>query len=169
MDPILPKVIVEKSRIHATGVYADQDIKKGQRVIEYVGDRITKEESEIRSERIFDEAMKDPDANGRVYIFTLDETHDIDGSPDYNRAKYINHSCSPNCEADIIEGRIWILATKDIKQGEELTYNYGYDLDDWEEHPCFCGTPNCIGYIAEEDLWPKLRKMIEKKKLKTKG
>ena len=168
MEKKLPKIIIKRSKIHATGVYAGEDIKKGQKIIEYIGEKITKKESDRRSDEILKKHKENPE-NGAVYIFTLNKKYDIDGSPDYNKAKYINHSCSPNCETDILKGHIWIMAEKDIKKGEELTYNYGYDLDDWEEHPCNCGSKNCVGYIAEEELWPKLKKKIAKKKLKTKG
>lgn len=154
---------VSKSKIHNRGVFAAKDIPKGTRVIEYVGDKLTKKQSDKRADEILEENIRNPDY-GAVYIFELNKTHDIDGSPDWNTAKWINHSCDPNCEVDIIRGHIWVIATRDIKKGEEITYNYGYDWDDdWEDHPCRCGSKNCVGYILDDDHWPKLRKELAKR------
>jgi len=75
----------------------------------------------------------------------------------------INHSCDPNCEVEIIRGHIWITAIKDIKKGEELGYDYGYDYDDFKDHPCKCGSKNCIGYIVAEEHWPKVKRALAKK------
>ena len=65
--------------------------------------------------------------------------------------------CSPNCEAEIEEGRIWFFALRDIAVGEELTFNYGYDLVDYREHPCHCGSPECVGFIVAEEFFEKVR------------
>ncbi|MFZ2277648.1 MAG: SET domain-containing protein-lysine N-methyltransferase, partial [Prosthecobacter sp.] len=97
-----------------------------------------------------------------VYVFTLNQRYDIDGAKGKNPARYINHSCAPNCEAYIIRGRIWIYSLREIKAGEELTYNYGFDVDTWDEHPCRCGADRCVGFIVEEKQWPKLLKRMEK-------
>ena len=94
---------------------------------------------------------------GLVYIFELNKRYDIDGNVSYNTAKYINHSCAPNCEPEIIRGHIWIIALRNIMKGEELTYNYGYGFEDYQDHECRCGSDNCIGYILGEEYWPKLR------------
>ena len=82
---------------------------------------------------------------------------DIDGSAGWNPARYLNHSCSPNCDAELINGHIWIVAQRDIACGEELTFNYGYDWEDYREHPCRCGAPGCVGYIIAEEFFPNLR------------
>ncbi len=74
---------------------------------------------------------------------------------------FVNHSCEPNCETDIIRGRIWVIALRDIKKGEELAYNYGYGLDTFEDHPCRCGSNRCMGYIVEEEQWPKLKRILK--------
>ena len=100
--------------------------------------------------------------NGAVYLFELNSRYDIDGNVSWNTAKYINHSCEPNCEVDIIEEKIWIIALRNIKKGEELSYNYEYDLDVCLDHPCKCGSKKCAGYIVAEEDWPKLRKILEK-------
>ena len=151
-------IIVRKSKIHGTGVFARTDIPEGTRVIEYVGDRITKAESDRRYEIAWERSQHGNDDKGVVYIFTLNKRHDIDGSVRWNTAKYINHSCDFNCETDVIKGRIWIIAMRDIKKGEEVSYNYGYDYDAYEDHPCRCGSPRCIGYILAEEHWPKFRR-----------
>lgn len=159
-----PYVIKRRSSIHGYGIYARKDIPKGARVIEYVGERVTHRESEKRADRDIFASQADAE-HGAVYIFVLNKRYDIDGNVSYNTAKYINHSCDPNCETEIIRGKIWIIALRDIPKGEELSYNYGYDLDDWEKHPCLCQTDKCMGYIASEELWPRLRKLIEKSRL----
>jgi SET domain-containing protein len=155
-------VKVKESSIHNKGVFARKDIKKGTKVIEYVGEKITKAESDRRADRDLERNAKNQ-KHGAVYLFTLNKKYDIDGNVSWNPAKYINHSCNPNCETDIIKGKIWIIALKDIKKGEEITYNYGYDYDNFLDHPCRCKSHNCIGYIADEDHWPKIKKKLKKK------
>ena len=95
--------------------------------------------------------------------------YDIDGDVDYNFAKFINHSCNPNCEVDIIDNEIWISSIKRIKKGAELFYNYGYPFDtDFVDHICKCGSRNCVGYILSDNDWPKLKKYEKKLKSKSK-
>jgi SET domain-containing protein len=147
---------VRHSAIHGDGVFAALLIKKDARVIEYVGEKITKRESERRG-AIFMQRAKSG-GHGAVYIFNLNKKHDLDGHFEWNLARLINHSCSPNCEAQIIRGRIWYVALRDIAQGEEITINYNFDMEDWEKHPCRCGAVRCVGYIIDENLWPELRR-----------
>ncbi len=134
-----------QSRIHGMGGYARKLIPKDTYVIEYVGEKISKAESERRCE-----------ADNR-YIFSYDDNHDLDGSVEWNVARWINHSCEANCEAIDDEGRIWIAALRDIQPGEELTFNYGYDLDCYENHPCRCGSTRCVGYIVAEEYHDRVR------------
>jgi len=136
---------IRQSAIHGTGGYARCDIAAGTRVIEYVGEHISKEESNRRCEA------------ENEYIFTIDEQRDLDGKVSWNPARFINHSCWPNCEAEWDEARIFINALRDIKRGEELTFNYNYDLEDYKEHPCRCGTPQCVGYIVAEEYFDQVR------------
>ena len=82
----------------------------------------------------------------------------LTGMWSYNIAKYINHSCEPNCEVDIIRGRIWIIALRDIQKNEELFYNYGYDMDTYHEHPCFAGLPVVPALSQLKSIGPKLKK-----------
>jgi len=153
-------ITVKRSSIHSRGVFARKDIPKGARVIEYVGEKITQAVSNRRADLPLERHKKNS-YHGAVYIFELNKRYDIDGFVPYNTARFINHSCEPNCETDIIRGKIWILAIKDIKKGTELTYNYGYGLDDYEDHRCRCNAHNCIGYILAEEHWPKLKKRLK--------
>ena len=73
-----------------------------------------------------------------------------------------------NAESDVEDDRVWIIATRNIKKGEEILYNYNYDLEDAFDNPCYCGSKNCIGYMVGEDYWPKLRKQIAKRDKKSK-
>ncbi len=156
-----PYIVVRRSSIHSWGIFARKDILRDTRIIEYVGERITKKESDRRAQLPL-QRNKENSEHGAVYIFELNKRYDIDGYVPYNTARLINHSCSPNCEAVRIHGHIWIVAVRDIKKGEEITYNYGYNLDDYHEHPCYCGSDNCVGYILDAGHWKKL-KDIQKK------
>ncbi len=148
---------VRNSGIHGWGVFAAKDIKKGTKIIEYVGEKITKKESDKRADEQFEKGENKRLEEGHVYIFELDDEYDIDGNVKWNTARLINHSCGPNCETEDNENFIWIEAMKDIKKGEEITYNYGYDLDCYEDHPCKCGSENCIGFILAEEHWSQLK------------
>ena len=152
---------VRQSSIHNTGVYAKIDIPKDTKIIEYVGEKITKEESEKRG----DELMKkgDNNKNAQVFIFEIDKHYDIDGNVSYNPARFINHSCDPNAEAVNENKRIWIISKRFIKKGEEITYDYGYSMEDFEEHPCLCGSEKCVGYIVSEEYRPRVRKILKRR------
>lgn len=139
----------KKSSIQGLGVFARVDLPTGFAVLEYVGERITKQESLRRCE----------EAN--VYIFALDDEFDLDGNVGWNPAKFVNHSCSPNCEAQFIDGRIWIVSLRPISAGEEITFNYGYDLEEYRDHPCSCGSPECVGYIVAEEFFEHVKKLKE--------
>ncbi len=149
------------SGIHGRGIFAATKIKKGTRIIEYVGEKITKKESERRAERQIKRNRKDA-GEGAVYIFEINSRYDIDGNVDWNPARFINHSCDPNCETLNDNGRIWIESIRKIKPGEELTYNYGYDVENYADHPCRCGARNCVGYIVSKTQWKKLAKLLGK-------
>src|SRR5436190_14822514 len=110
---------LRRSGIHGTGAFALANISKGGRLAEYVGEIIEKTESTRRCEM------------NNEYIFSLDELRDIDGNVVWNPARFINHSCAPNCEAVVDDGHIWIVANRDIEAGEELSFNYGFDLADY--------------------------------------
>jgi SET domain-containing protein len=134
------------SPIHCQGVFAKTILRRGARIIEYLGEKITKAESSRRCEQ----------QNWR--IFSLDGEFDLDGDFEWNPARLINHSCAPNCEAECEEGRIWITALRDIQPGEEITFNYSYDWESYKEHPCHCGAPGCVGFIVAEEFFAQLRR-----------
>lgn len=149
---------VRGSKIHGRGVYATQAIPKETRIIEYVGELIDKEESERRA---WDQQEKaDLHGDAAVYIFTLNKQWDIDGNVPWNTARLINHSCEPNCEAWIEGKQIFIYSIRDIKAGEELSFDYGFDVECYEDHPCLCGKDVCIGYIVGREQWPDLKKKL---------
>jgi len=143
---------IKSSLIHGTGLFARADIATGTHVLEYVGERVTKEESLRR--RLED----------NFFVFTVTDEFDIDGAVDWNPARFINHSCAPNCEAEMKDEHIWIIALRDIKAGEELTFNYGYDLEDYEDHPCHCGAPQCLGFMVAEEHFADVRRKEARKK-----
>ena len=148
----------KKSVVHGSGLFASQNIKKGSKIIEYVGDKVTKKEGDRRADIQINKAKRNKN-NGMVYVFELNKRYDIDGDAKYNHARLINHSCNPNCEVEIDNNEIWVLAIKNIKKNTELLYNYGYAYDDdYVDHICQCGSSKCVGYILDEDHWPKLKK-----------
>ena len=142
--PTSALIVVHDSPIHGRGVFAARRIAAGKRIIEYLGERIAPVEGEKRYD---DDGVDHP----HVLLFTVDEHTVIDGGSGGNEAIYINHSCEPNCEAVDDDGRIYIEALRDIKAGEELTYDYqlerpGRYLASWKErYRCRCGAPTCRG------------------------
>jgi len=157
---------IRKSKVHGDGVFALADIPEGSRILEYLGEKITKKESDRRGWAQFEKAKESGDA--AVYLFILNKRYDIDGDVPWNDARLINHTCEPNCEAQVIRGKIWIVALRDIAKGEELGFNYGFDLENYDDHPCRCGTDSCVGFIAGEEYWPTLHKTLKKRLAKLK-
>tara|TARA_B100001094_G_C18187732_1_gene804984 strand:- start:1672 stop:2166 length:495 start_codon:yes stop_codon:yes gene_type:complete len=158
---------IKNSKVHGTGVFARNDISRGTKIIEYIGEKITKTEGDKRSAHRIKKYLNS-EKTGSVYIFELNNRFDLDGSFSYNKARFINHSCDPNCEVDIIKGHIWISSIKKIKKNDELSYDYGYpfDANDYEDHLCKCGSNKCIGYIIAKDDWNKYKKFLMKKIIK---
>jgi len=134
-------LVFKDSPIHGRGCFAKTAIGQGERVIEYVGERISKAESLRRCEV------------NNEYIFALNAEQDLDGNVAWNPARFINHSCAPNSEAEMEDERIWIVARRPIQPGEEITFNYGYDLEDYQDYPCRCSSPDCVGYIVAEEFF----------------
>lgn len=153
---------VRGSSIHGRGVYATRDISKDEKIIEYVGEIITKEESAKRGTEQHERSINHGDA--AVYIFNLSDKWDLDGNVPWNTARLINHSCEPNCEAWMDGKRIFIHALRDIKEGEELTFDYGFDVDCYEDHPCLCGRDSCVGYIVSREQWDILEQKLGRSK-----
>jgi Rps23 Pro-64 3,4-dihydroxylase Tpa1-like proline 4-hydroxylase len=135
---------VRRSRIHGTGVFATRHIATGTRIIEYVGERVSHREADRRYQG------KDDDDN-HTFLFTLDVRTVIDAGVGGNAARFINHSCDPNCEAVIDDRRIWIEAVRDIAPGAELCYDYlieraADDPPNIEQiYGCRCGAETCRG------------------------
>lgn len=153
-----PSLEIRRSGIHGYGVFAKAPIPRGVRLIEYVGEKITKKEAERRAFRQLD--LSGRHGTGAVYIFDLNRRFDLDGNVEWNPARRINHSCDPNCRIYDERGRLWIYSIKPIRCGEELSYNYGYELESYEDHPCRCGAGECMGYIVRRAQWRKLKKLL---------
>ena len=148
---------IKKSKIDKNGLYANCDIKKGTKIIEYKGKIISVKKS-----------AEDPkfDNDKAIYLFNINKRFDLDGDFRFNTARLINHSCSPNCEV-LGEGlKVWVYAIKDIKKGDELSYDYGFSFDeDFKNYPCRCGSTKCCGYIIREGSRWRIKK--KKKKINT--
>ena len=154
-----PLFEVRNSRVHGSGVFALRRIRKGTRVVEYLGDRVSHKVANARYED------KDP-RDGHTFLFTVDSKTVIDAGVAGNDARFINHGCDPNCEAVDIDKRIFIESVRTIQPGEELAYDYGIQRD--EDDPpdvdevfaCRCGAASCRGSMLE----PKKQKRPRKQK-----
>ena len=149
---------VKKSKVHGSGVFAIKDIKKNTKIIEYIGEKVLKSEGDKRSAKRIKNYLHSEET-GSVYIFELNSKYDIDGFFEYNKARYINHSCNPNCEVSGTGLKIWVYAIRDIKKGEELTYDYGFGFDEgYKDFPCRCRSKNCVGYIVRSESRWRIKK-----------
>ncbi len=147
--PLNAMVEARASGIHGHGVFAIAPIPRGTEIIEYLGEKISKSEATQRQQ-----------THG-VYIFILNTRVDVDGATGGNGAHLINHGCGPNAEAMIDENRIVICALRRIPPGEEITYDYGFDTEEHEDHRCRCGAPACIGFIVAKRHRKRLAARIE--------
>lgn len=155
-------VRASRSGIHGRGLFATRPIPEDTRVIEYVGNRVTKKQAlEIEAARATREKNG---GDGSVYTFILNSRHDLDGGVSWNTARLANHSCEPNCVANIVRGRVWIIALRDIAEGEEIAYDYNYDWTEWWNNPCRCGAARCPGYIIRSDLRWRLRRRLARER-----
>ncbi|MFP5357397.1 MAG: SET domain-containing protein [Gammaproteobacteria bacterium] len=146
------RIQTRRSGVHGRGVYALVDLAEGETIIEYVGEVIT-----------WDEALRrhphDPKDPNHTFYFHIDEDHVIDAKFGGNSSRWINHSCDPNCEAEVEDGRVFIRALRNIPAGDELFYDYGLVIDEpytarlKKQFPCWCGSKNCRGTL----LAPKKR------------
>ena len=141
-----PLFEIRSSRIAGKGAFALQPIPAFTRLIEYTGERISHDEADRR----YDDGKM---GRHHTFLFTIDKKTVIDAAVDGNDARFINHSCAPNCEAIDERKHIYIEAIRDIAVGEELTYDYAYERDgtedeEWEKlYVCKCGAPTCRGTI----------------------
>jgi SET domain-containing protein len=155
-EPFMPlKIAARRSSIHGNGVFAIAPIRKGERLIQYKG--------QLRTHADVDKQHADQDETGHTFLFTLNEEYVIDANYGGNIARWINHSCEPNCEALVEEhegdnrrkDRVFIEAMRAIKPGEELTYNYGIKLTtphtakEKKLWACLCGAKHCTGTMLQ--------------------
>lgn len=140
------RIQTRRSGIHGKGVFALQDIAEGETIMEYVGEVISWQQAQARHPH-------NPDDPNHTFYFHIDDTRVIDGLYGGNSSRWINHSCDGNCEASEDEGRIFIIARRNIAAGEELTYDYGLIIDERytkklkAQYPCWCGTKKCRGTL----------------------
>ncbi len=138
-------------------MYARVAIPAGYVIIEYRGERITKAESARREIARLERVRRGGD--GSAYVFRLNQRHDLDARRWGNMSRFINHSCDPNCRAEKIRGRIWIIVERDIARGEEITFDYCFRFRHWASNPCRCGAAQCPGYIVAASQRWRLRNM----------
>ncbi|HEX4870965.1 MAG TPA: SET domain-containing protein-lysine N-methyltransferase [Nevskiaceae bacterium] len=153
-------LLLRRSPIHGNGVFAARDLPAGLRLIEYRGRRLT----HAQADRLYDGGIE----SGHTFLFTLNDRFVVDGNQQGNIARWLNHSCEPNCEALVVEARdgdprrdqVWLETLRPVAAGEELTYDYGIVLE--VRHSarlkalwaCRCGSPRCTGTL----LKPKRRR-----------
>jgi len=152
-----PLIEVRASSVHGLGVFAARRIRKGTRVIEYLGQRVSHAEADRRYE--------DKDAgDNHTFLFIVDERTVIDAGVDGNAARFVNHACRPNCESIVEDRRVFIEALRTIEPGEELTYDYQIEreADDPPDidqiFACRCGHEDCRGSM----LWPAKRSVARR-------
>ncbi len=141
-----PKFVVRNSPIHGRGVYAARPIRAGERIVEYTGELISWKEADRRP-------PSDPDDPHHTFLFSLDDgKRVIDAGVGGNSARWINHSCDPNCETEETKsGHVYIEALRNIRPGEELHYDYCLVIDGKitkklkRQYRCLCGAPKCRG------------------------
>ena len=140
------RIQVRKSGVHGKGVFSVAPIKKGEVLIEYKGEVISWKEALRRHPH-------DPSDPNHTFYFHIDDNNVIDGTHTGNSARWINHACAPNCQADEVDGRIFIKALRKLKAGEELFYDYGLVIDERytpalkKQFPCYCGAKTCRGTL----------------------
>ena len=145
---------IKNSKIDKRGLYANKNIKKGARIIEYKGKVITRKKAE-----------EDPkfDNDKDIYLFNLNKRYDLDGDVSWNTARLVNHSCSNNAEYEGTGLKIWVVSNKEIKKGEEITCDYGFGYDsDYRQFPCECKSINCCGYIVRTESRWRINKKFKK-------
>lgn len=139
-----PPFEIRPSPMQGLGAFSTHHIPAGTRLVEYAGERLTPSAAEARY----------PDDHGsrhHTFLFAIDDAVVVDAAVDGNDARWINHSCAPNCDAVIEDGRIWIETIRDISPGEELAYDYAFTLPERHSpaakrrYPCHCGAAGCRG------------------------
>lgn len=163
-----PPIEVRGSEVHGRGVFATRRIAKGERIIEYVGERVSHAEADRRYE------TKDEN-DSHTFLFIVNSKTVIDAGTDGNDARFFNQSCDPNCESTVEKSRVYIDALRDIEPGEELTYDYQIyreagDPENIDEvFACRCGSPQCRGTMLWPMEEPKKKKKAKKAEKASKG
>jgi hypothetical protein len=162
-EPADPPFEVRRSGIHGRGVYATRRIVRGTRIVEYGGDRISHEQADERY-------AAQGQAGGHTFLFVVSDRVVIDAGVGGNAARFINHSCDPNCETVIEDERVFIEATRVIRPGEELSYEYGLtwestdDPDELANYACRCGTVRCRGTMLDTEPVDARKKPARRRK-----
>lgn len=155
-----PLFKARRSRIHGRGVFAARRIRKGTRILEYVGERVSHAEADRRYEAR-------PEDDNHTFLFIVDRRTVIDAGVGGNEARFVNHSCAPNCETVIKDGRVFIHALRTIQPGEELSYDYQIQREPGdppeidEIFACRCGAPTCRGTML---IGPPPRHRVKREK-----
>lgn len=148
------RIQVRRSGVHGKGVFATRPLSAGERVIEYLGEVIAWDEALHRHPH-------DPANPHHTFYFHISDEQVIDGGVQGNSARWINHSCEPNCEATQEGSRVFIHALRDIATGEELFYDYGLVIDEpitpqlKADYPCWCGHASCRGTLLAQASTPE--------------
>jgi uncharacterized protein len=127
-----PKIQRKKSTLHGYGVFALESINKNKRIIDYAGELISNKESESREDKYLEK--------GCIWVFRVNRNWSRDAAVGGNVSRFINHSCKPNCYINVVDRTIWVRAAKNIRKGQELTYDYNTEGD--KVIPCQC-RPGC--------------------------
>ena len=133
---MLPRIVRKRSRLHGFGVFAQAAINKNTRIIDYAGELVRNDKSEAREERYL--------ADGCIWVFRVNRNWSRDANVGGNVARFINHACEPNCWFEVVDKTIWIRAGRNIRRGEELTYDYSIIGE--KTMPCRC-RPDCPNKI----------------------
>lgn len=139
---------IRGSPIQGLGAFATRRIPAGTRLIEYAGERLTPEQADARYPEV-------PGERHHTFLFAIDDEWVVDAAVNGNAAKWINHSCDPNCDAVVDDAKIWIETIRDVQPGEELAYDYAYELEERHtpeakrRYPCNCGAPACRGTLLK--------------------
>ena len=167
-----PLFKVRRSKVHGLGVFANRKLRKGTRIVEYLGERVSHKVADDRYEQ------KEVD-DGHTFLFIVDRGVVIDAGVDGNEARFINHGCDPNCESVIEDRRVFVEAIRTIQPGEELGYDYQLtwestdDPDELALYACRCGAANCRGTMLDRESIDarkkKERRAAAKKKAAAKG
>lgn len=150
------RIQVRRSGVHGKGVFALRPIAAGETILEYKGEVIAWPEALRRHPH-------DPQDPNHTFFFHIEGGHVIDAAVGGNAARWINHACDPNCRADETDGRVFIVAARDLQPGEELFYDYGLVIDERltprlkREYACRCNSPNCRGTMLASRRAPRPR------------